>query len=979
MVAFSPPARFAGGDSNFTLWLRKNCLSCVRAGSPSARVISQPAPWFVLKKGLRMSSKRLVLPLLLALAAAGLPSHAGTSMPAVTSQPLKAAIQRGLHKLFPFRESDEPFEAAAQGHMSAQEQAHLMAGADEDFFHEMDYGITKNPEALRKTLDAYIPGITAAEAVRRTARGRDNWIAWTGGNDRFWNYMTQATFGSLDFLKTISNHDSLPATRDNRWKQLGLVNEPCFEKSGPRADRWGLWLDKHAAGCQPDPFENKAKYKGVMTGWRGKTAQVKGKAVTFDEGSFYGYATGVIGLRLFPNPDFGPEQAATWDANRYYTDPAYYNDPKLVRPYRVGMSCAFCHVGPNPSRPPADFEHPKWENLNANAGAQHFWVDRIFVWDHKRSQDSFVYQLLHTSRPGSLDTSLISSDQINNPRTMNAVYDLPARVTLAAKMGHGEQLSGDETRNAQFSALDQRVVPASSHLRGLYDPSNHNILSPRILKDGSDSVGALGALNRVYINIGLFSEEWVQNFIPLVGGSHLTPFRIEVAEKKSLYWRATVNQTPDLALFFLAATRPDKLSEAPGVPAGYLKEMTHPQIKLGQKVFAETCAKCHSSKLPEKAYTFFKGPKGYCNGKNYLDCWNKYWDYTKSPEFKQQMDALVLQPDFLKDNFLSTELRIPVTLLDGQLCSPIATNAIKGNIWDNFSSSTYKALPGVGKFKVNYPPVTGTKMLSEDQAVPAGGRGYLRPASLISLWATAPYLGNNSLGKFDESGTVRGRLGSFEDSIHKLLDPSLRGHDAPPGQQVVTYTSRSGAQLPGVMDVLTHDSYLKIPKGYLPTKLLKKFLDHGAKEMVKSGNCAPAAGAAPSADGYEASYSDCERNDFLMLGPIPAGVPVNLIANIDLGSNLGKIEGFAHDLKLGKAVGALVEAVLQIRKGKLTGEAARQAFMAKASGPLLSVSKCKDFVVNRGHYFGTGYAPDKGDATLTPEEKAALVEYLKHM
>ena len=41
-----------------------------------------------------------------------------------------------------------------------------------------------------------------------------------------------------------------------------------------------------------------------------------------------------------------------------------------------------------------------------------------------------------------------------------------------------------------------------------------------MLKDGSDSVGALGALNRVYLNIGLFSEEWLLHFNPLVGGKH---------------------------------------------------------------------------------------------------------------------------------------------------------------------------------------------------------------------------------------------------------------------------------------------------------------------------------------------------------------------------------------------------------------------------------------------------------------------------
>ena len=38
------------------------------------------------------------------------------------------------------------------------------------------------------------------------------------------------------------------------------------------------------------------------------------------------------------------------------------------------------------------------------------------------------------------------------------------------------------------------------------------VWTPRVLKDGSDSVGALGALNRVYLNIGLFSEEWLRHF-----------------------------------------------------------------------------------------------------------------------------------------------------------------------------------------------------------------------------------------------------------------------------------------------------------------------------------------------------------------------------------------------------------------------------------------------------------------------------------
>ena len=47
----------------------------------------------------------------------------------------------------------------------------------------------------------------------------------------------------------------------------------------------------------------------------------------------------------YPNPAFDQAAADRWDPERYYTDPDYYLDKDLVRPYRVGMSCGFCHVG----------------------------------------------------------------------------------------------------------------------------------------------------------------------------------------------------------------------------------------------------------------------------------------------------------------------------------------------------------------------------------------------------------------------------------------------------------------------------------------------------------------------------------------------------------------------------------------------------------------------------------------------------------
>src|SRR5574340_763043 len=197
--------------------------------------------------------------------------------------------------------------------------------ADEDYFHDMDGAIALQPVEVQ---------------------GRDMWIVWSGGNDRFWDKMTDFTFGAFDLLKIVTSHPSLGYSRANRWQYLGLVNEPCFEPAtGPDKNRFGLWLDLRSKDCPPDPFENESKYPGVAIGARGKTVPV---------GSYYGYASGILGLRLFPNPAFDDKAAKAWDPERYYTDPSYYNRKDLVRPYRVGMSCGFCHVGPSPVKPPAD-------------------------------------------------------------------------------------------------------------------------------------------------------------------------------------------------------------------------------------------------------------------------------------------------------------------------------------------------------------------------------------------------------------------------------------------------------------------------------------------------------------------------------------------------------------------------------------------------------------------------------------------------
>ena len=280
--------------------------------------------------------------------------------------------------------------------------------------------------------------------TREEIQGRNTWIVWTGGNDRFWDAITVSSFGLFDLLKIVSSHPDKSMehlNRSTRWRYLGLVNEPCFDKpTGPDPQRYGLWLDKRRADCPPDPFENEQRYPGVRIGARGRNVPV---------GSYYGYASGIVGLRLFPNPDFDEAAAKKWDPVRYYTD------AKLLRLEGPGAALPRRHVvrvlprraRARSGRPPIP-ENPKWENLASNVGAQYFWVDRIFSW--KNDPSNYMFQLLHTSRPGALDTSLVSTDYINNPRTMNAVYNLGPRLQVGKRWGK-ETLAGGGLNNSQFN------------------------------------------------------------------------------------------------------------------------------------------------------------------------------------------------------------------------------------------------------------------------------------------------------------------------------------------------------------------------------------------------------------------------------------------------------------------------------------------------------------------------------------------------
>ncbi|MDH4063268.1 MAG: hypothetical protein OEW19_02635, partial [Acidobacteriota bacterium] len=337
-----------------------------------------------------------------------------------------------------------------------------------------------------------------------------------------------------------------------------------------------------------------------------------------------------------------------------------------------------------------------------------------------------------------------------------------------------------------------------------------------------------------------------------------------------------------------------------------------------------------------------------CNGRDYPGCWDKYWAWTKTDAFKAPMRDLALADDFLTDNYLSTELRVPSTLMQTNICSPIATNAIAGNIWDNFSSQSYKALPSVGSVKLRH-PLSGVEY---EYPLPGGGRGFTRPASLVSLWSTAPFLQNNSVGPyypgggygdddyaFETSPSVEARMRVFQASIEQMLWPERRHKDA--------LFTRLNIDGPGVgwIQRTTADSVVRVPRGFVPDAL-RGLLGVGQR-----------------------LFPFFVRNGEVVIGPIPKGTPVSLLTSMDLlGADLPDAARREH---LRKLLGLFKQIKNELKRGNdpFTNRNIMET--------MLSMSKCPDLVINKGHYFGTSlFAEEPG---LSDAEKQDLIAFLKTM
>ena len=112
----------------------------------------------------------------------------------------------------------------------------------------------------------------------------------------------------------------------------------------------------------------------------------------------------------------------------------------------------------------------------------------------------------------------------------------------------------------------------------------------------------------------------------------------------------------------------------------------------------------------------------------------------------------------------------------------------------------------------------------------------------------------------------------------------------------------------------------------------------------------------------------------IKIGPIPKGTPLDLLGNLDvLSDSTDPAESAAHAAKVA-ALLAQLKHDLDVLGPNATDDEARKVF-DPLGRRLFELSKCPDYVVNRGHYFGTDKFPE--EPALNDDDKRALIEFLK--
>jgi mono/diheme cytochrome c family protein len=596
-------------------------------------------------------------------------------------------------------------------------------------------------------------------------------------------------------------------------------------------------------------------------------------------------------------------------------------------------------------KPPADPENPRWENLAANLGNQYLKEGAIFFGDGKivfggenggkgLGNEDVLHHLGETQPRGTSETSRLSYDFINNPNAMNSIFFLENRPSFK------------ESLNPQ----------AKEQVAKLLDPATMPI--HHVLRDGSDSQGIPIASIRVYVNEGMCGSYWLEQlWNPFNPDVSQKPFDMAFASQNFPEWDETLKRMPALENYLATyeAMRLEKAEEGKYqgdlvIPDSY-KTGTDDQkarwktVERGQIVFAENCAFCHSSNpvSPEVQPALDTLKKYYTSGNGQEDDAVKKARETVTTYYR----GAVVQPGFLDNNILTDDVRYPVSELKENAARSLATNAAEGHVWAQFSSPEYKSQPAAGPLTL-YNPVTGQN--DRTFQPPAGGRGHIRTGSLVSIWATAPFLHNNSVGIFNGDPSVTGRIAAFNDGIHKLLYPQDR--DGVKSIKRVSTRTYLNIRLT-VLGAAALDR-IRAFKPKLPD--LPDFKVPEVFQLVEDKTLKDLPG-----------ISELDRITLRIA--IPEGTPINLLANL----NLSKPEIRVPAVLAYLTYAWQTDIAAEVSKVPVVGrELAKipQQLAKEGMNELLKLSECPDLVEDHGHEYG---------AQLSDDDKKALIEYLKKL